>query len=41
MSDSIQPSVPFVWPEPLVSSGSARYSSLPFNDVARTAVSFR
>lgn len=39
MSESIQPSVPFVWPEPLVSAGVARYASLPFTDVARSAVS--
>ena len=39
MSESIQPSVPFIWPEPRVSAGVAPYASLPFEEVARSAVS--
>ena len=39
MNDSIEPSVPFIWPEPRVSAGMAPYASLPFDEVARTAVS--
>ena len=39
LNDSIEPSVPFIWPEPRVSAGMVPYASLPFDDVARTAVS--
>lgn len=39
MSESIQPSVPFIWPEPRVSAGVAPYASLPFEEVARSAIS--
>lgn len=39
MNEPIQPSLPFVWPEPRISAGVARYASLPLADVARTAVS--
>ena len=31
--------MPFIWPEPRVSAGVGRYSTLPFEDVTRTAVS--
>ena len=40
MNESIQPSVPFIWPEPRVSAGVvAPYASLPFDEVARSSVS--
>ena len=40
MSESIQPNVPFIWPEPRVSAGVvAPYASLPFDEVARSSVS--
>ena len=39
LNDSIVPSVPFIWPEPRASAGMAQYASLPFDDVARSAVS--
>lgn len=40
VSESIQPSVPFIWPEPRVSAGVvAPYASLPFDEVARSSVS--
>ena len=39
VNDSIEPSVPFIWPEPRVSAGVAPYASLPFDEVARSAVS--
>lgn len=39
MSKSIVPQMPFVWPEPLVSSGICRYeTALPFEVAARTAL---
>ncbi len=37
MSDSISPRVPFIWPEPRVSAGVGSYSTLPFEEVARSA----
>lgn len=40
MSIPIIPQMPFVWPEPRVSSGVGRYdTALPFEVVARTALS--
>ncbi len=39
MSHSISPQVPFIWPEPRVSAGVGSYSTLPFEEVTRTAVS--
>lgn len=40
MTQPITPQMPFVWPEPLVSSGGGRYATaLPFEVVARTALS--
>ena len=40
MSKPIAPQMPFVWPEPLVSSGSSRYeTALPFEVAARAALS--
>ena len=40
VSESIQPNVPFIWPEPRVSAGVvAPYASLPFDEVARSSVS--
>lgn len=37
MNDSISPRVPFIWPEPRVSAGVGSYSTLPFEEVARSA----
>lgn len=40
MSKPIAPQMPFVWPEPLVSSGSSRYeTALPFEVATRAALS--
>ncbi len=40
MSEPIQPSVPFIWPEPRVSARVvAPYASLPFDEVARSSIS--
>lgn len=40
MSTSIIPQMPFVWPEPRVSSGVRRYeTALPFEVAARGALS--
>ena len=40
MIQPVTPQMPFVWPEPLVSSGGGRYATaLPFEVVARTALS--
>ncbi|MDH0899003.1 hypothetical protein N5C12_06520 [Comamonas aquatica] len=40
MSKPIAPPMPFVWPEPLVSSGGSRYeTALPFEVAARAALS--
>lgn len=39
MGKAIAPQMPFVWPEPLVSSGSGRYeTALPFEVAARAAL---
>lgn len=40
MNTPLTPSMPFVWPEPLVSAGVTQYASaLPFDAVARSALS--
>ena len=40
MSKPIVPQMPFVWPEPRVSSGVGSYeSALPFEQAARAALS--
>lgn len=39
MNKPLTPPMPFVWPEPLVSTGFTQYTSLPFEAVARAALS--
>ena len=40
MNKPLAPQMPFVWPEPLVSSGASRYEgALPFDVAARAALS--
>lgn len=41
LNNSIEPSVPFIWPEPRVSAGMAPYASLPFDEVARSPATAR